>query len=182
MTFIRVVGLDLSMTRTGIAHCDGRTEAVQTRGKDLDGRLLVIRRQTRRSLGGSRFTANPYSRLPDLVVIEDLPRNAKGGSVTGMVQGVIRADLTEVGIRYVRVTPATLKYFATGNGGASKKMMADAAREYAGLTFATHDECDAWWAWAMGREGLDYPVVELPARQRARAADLLSFVGSPQAA
>lgn len=153
----RVVGLDLSMTGTGIAWRDGTTYTVKPK-QDGDERLLEIRDAVADAI---------QQYLIDLVVIEDLPINAKAAGITGMVHGAVRAWLLDHNVPYTRVTPASVKKYATGKGNAGKPDMAVAAFKRAGREFPDDNQCDAWWLRAMGLDHLGEPVAQMPAAQRA---------------
>lgn len=157
-----VIGLDLSLTSTGVALPDGETYRIRTRQADGDRRLLVIRDRIVRDLDTYR---------PELAVVEDLPRHAMGAGVTAMVHGVVRAALAERRIPYALVVPATLKAFACDHGRATKEQLAAAAYLAAGVEFADDrggDQCDAWWLRAAGHEALGKPLFGLPEKQRER--------------
>jgi Holliday junction resolvasome RuvABC endonuclease subunit len=164
----RVVGLDLSITATGIAFRDGSTATVRTREEDGDRRLLDVEQHVRVAVGDPDIGLGP---LPDLVVLEDLPTHARAAGITGMVHGVVRAMLLDLGVPYVLLTPATLKAFATGSGTADKTAMAITALKRADREFPGDkggNECDAWWLRAAGLDRLGHPLFPLPAAQRAR--------------
>lgn len=150
---MRVIGLDLSITATGIAFPDGTTRTVKPKA-DGDKRLLEIR-------------AALHGLAIDMAVIEDLPANAKSAGITGMVHGAIRAYLFDNAIPYALITPASLKKYATGKGGCGKPDMAVAAYKRASIEFADDNQCDAWWLRAAGLDHLGQPVAQLPAAQRA---------------
>jgi Holliday junction resolvasome RuvABC endonuclease subunit len=156
----RVIGLDLSLTGTGVAHGDdlyGTTATIGTgpaaRG---DRRLVDIAAQIRWHAEGA-----------DLAVVEDLPTHAHAAGILGMVHGVTRHTLILLGVPYALVAPASLKRYATGKGNASKTDMALATYKRARLEFPDDNQCDAWWLRAMGLEHLGRPVVELPETHRA---------------
>ncbi|MEU8362354.1 hypothetical protein AB0C27_40680 [Nonomuraea sp. NPDC048882] len=170
---LRVIGLDLSITSTGVAFSDGSTCCIKTKTADGDYRLTVIRRTVALAVGGPELMGNPTAPPPTLVVIEDLPAHAKSAGITGMVHGVVRQLLDEAGVPYARVVPSTLKKYATGSGGADKTAMALAAFKRVGREFVDDkggDQCDAWWLRAMGLDMLGRPVVELPKAQRESLA------------
>ncbi|WP_405674825.1 hypothetical protein OG292_03055 [Streptomyces sp. NBC_01511] len=159
---LRVIGLDLSLTSTGVALPTGTTYRIRTRQKDGDRRLLVIRDRIRQDLAEHR---------PHVAVVEDLPRHAKGAGITAMVQGVVRAELVEAGVPYALVVAATLKSYAADHGRAEKPAMAAAAFLAAGAEFtddAGGDQCDAWWLRATGHDHYGAPLFSLPEAQRAR--------------
>lgn len=164
-TVPRVLGLDLSITATGIAYRDGSTGTVGGPSDQGDRRLLVIEQAVTIAVGGEDIDLGPRV---DLVVLEDLPTHAKAAGITGMVHGAVRTLLIKRGVPYVVVTPATLKAFATGKGNADKTAMAMAAYKRAAVEFADDNQCDAWWLRAAGLERLGAPLFDLPAAQRAR--------------
>jgi Holliday junction resolvasome RuvABC endonuclease subunit len=163
----RVVGLDLSLTATGIAYRDGATATIRTRPVDGDRRLLHITAAVLIAIGGETTGLGP---APDLVVIEDLPTHARAAGIVGMVHGAVRAALLDAGVPYAVVPPATLKAYATGRGNGDKTSMAIAALKRAGLEFGDDNECDAWWLRAAGLDHLGAPAFTLPAAQRDRLA------------
>ncbi|MFI8853637.1 hypothetical protein ACIGW3_26075 [Streptomyces sp. NPDC053499] len=164
---LRVIGLDLSLTSTGVALPDGTTYRIKTRDRDGDRRLLHIRGSIRHDLATHR---------PHLAVVEDLPRHAMGAGVTAMVHGVVRAELLAAEVPYATVVPATLKKYATDYGNADKARMAAAAYLAAGAEFPGDldaksrggDQCDAWWLRAAGHDHYGSPLFDLPSAQRQR--------------
>lgn len=136
---MRIVGIDPSLASTGVAFGDGSLAALKQKPSDGDRRLSNIRRGVWAAVEGC-----------DLVIMEDLPRNAMGAGVTGMVQGVIRELLQDMEIPYVTVTPATLKKFATGKGNAKKPELRAAWREYSTVDVANNDMVDAAWLREIG--------------------------------
>jgi Holliday junction resolvasome RuvABC endonuclease subunit len=150
-----VLGLDLSLTATGLAAPDGSTSTIKTRDKDGDRRLAQIRDTIAGLCGGV-----------DLAVIEDLPTHASSAGISGLVHGAVRAALLDAGVPYALVTPATLKKYATGNGSAKKSGMILAAYKRFGVEFDDEDQCDAAWLRAAGLDQLGEPLAVLPAAQR----------------
>jgi len=153
----RVVGLDLSMTATGIAWCDGTTYTVATKLTG-DRRLLGICQEVAIAIDG---------RSIDLVVIEDLPTHAKSAGITGMVHGAVRAWLIRHNVPYALVTPASLKKYATGKGNCGKPEMAVAAYKRLGREPADDNQVDALWLRAAGLDHLGHPVADMPKTHRA---------------
>lgn len=160
---VKVAGLDLSMTATGLAHTVEGAACVHLikpkKVKDL--RLPEIKAQVRERVTGV-----------DLVLIEMLPPNMKGAGITGMVQGIVRDLLLDLGVPYADLGPSALKKYATGKGNASKTEMALVALKRAGLEFSNDNECDAWWLWVAANEHLGYPVLSLPKLQRDQLANI----------
>lgn len=159
---LRVIGLDLSLTSTGVALPDGTTYRIRTRDKDGDRRLLHIRDSIRDDLADYR---------PHLAVVEDLPRHAMGAGVTAKVHGIVLGELLDAGVPYAYVVPATLKAYACDNGRADKAELAAAAYLAAGAEFVDDrggDQCDAWWLRAAGHDWAGVPLFDLPQGQRDR--------------
>lgn len=159
---LRVIGLDLSLTSTGVALPDGTTYRIRTRDKDGDRRLLHIRDSIRDDL---------VDHCPHLAVIEDLPKHAMAAGITAKVHGIVLGELLDAGVPYAYVVPATLKSFACDNGRADKEAMAAAAYLAAGVQFADDkggDQADAWWLRAAGHDWAGVPLFDLPQAQRDR--------------
>lgn len=153
----RVVGLDLSITATGVAWADGTTYVVKSRSAG-DRRLLDIVGEVATAIEGRDI---------DLVVIEDLPTHAKAAGITGMVHGAVRTWLIDEGIPYALITPATLKKYATGSGNAGKPQMAVAAFKRLGRELSDDNQVDALWLRAAGLDHLGDAPAAMPAAQRA---------------
>lgn len=154
----RVIGLDLSITATGVALSDGTTHTITAGKRGGDWRLVNIRKTI------LRHALNPSA---SLVVIEDLPTHAHGAGITGMVHGVVREALLDNGIPYVLIPPATLKKYATGRGNATKADMRMALYQRAGIDLRDDNQVDAAWLRVMGLDALGRPLIDLPKSQRA---------------
>lgn len=156
----RVLGLDLSITATGICLPDGTTHTIKTRDKDGDRRLQTITDHIGEALDNTTGA---------LVVMEEAPPGLKGTAIKAihMVHGAVRLQLITAGIDYALINPTTLKGYATGKPGADKIAMAMAAFKRAGIEFADDNQCDAWWLRAAGLDWLGDPAVQMPAAQRA---------------
>ena len=155
---MRIMGLDLSITCTGVAFPDGSTAVIKPRGKGY-GRLLRIEDRIGEAVHISR---------PQLAVVEDIRAGLKGDAakVIPMVHAAALLPLLRAGIPYVFVNASTLKLYATGYGGGSDKdTLALAARTYAGREFPDDkggDQCDAWWLRAAGHAAYGDSVVRMP--------------------
>lgn len=153
-----VVGIDLALNATGIAHADGTTEtyvpnADKQTNAGLD-RMCEIRRHI--------TWATDILDL-ELVVIEALAFDAHDYKRwLAQLTGIIRASLYDRDVPFIVVTPATLKKYATGTGNAGKAQVLSNARERLGYQGYSHDEADALWLRAIGWAVLDVPAVDVP--------------------
>lgn len=153
-----VIGIDPSLTATGVADVHGETTTVRADTVG-DERLVQIVDAIHEAI----HPAGAYSPLRvDLAVLEDLPTHGHGAGKTGMAQGVIRHQLQIAQIPYVSVPPATLKKYATGRGNATKADMRMALYQRAGLDVRDDNQVDAWWLRALGLHVLGEPLLALP--------------------
>jgi Holliday junction resolvasome RuvABC endonuclease subunit len=142
---MKIMGVDPSITCTGVSLPDGETMALKPPGRVTgDDRLRYIADHLHVAAVGCRA---------ELVVMEGLFGTYQGEAarVIPMLHGAIRLELLRLGVPYVVLHPSTLKKFATGDGGASKSLMATAALKRLGRTYSTDDECDADWCRVAGR-------------------------------
>ena len=158
-----VIGVDPSITATGVALSDGSLVIVGGKADRGDERLLDIA-----CLIGT-VTAQAH-----LVVLEDLPTHAHGAGITGMAQGVVRLMCLRAGVPYVTLPPAVLKKYATGRGNGTKGDMRMALYQRAGIDERDDNKVDAWWLRAAGMQAYGQPVVTVPAAQ-ARALEAATW-------
>ncbi|WP_181360813.1 hypothetical protein [Streptomyces sp. S1D4-14] len=154
---MRIIGLDLSMSATGVAFPDNTTAVIKPRGQGY-ARLLSIEDRIGAALRIGR---------PQLAVVEDIRAGLKGDAakVIPMVHAAALLPLLRYGIPFVLVNASTLKLYATGYGASDKAAMAVAAFTYAGREFTGDkggDQCDAWWLRAAGHAAYGEPVVRVP--------------------
>jgi Holliday junction resolvasome RuvABC endonuclease subunit len=157
-----VVGLDLSYSATGLASWDRSARVVKaqppkygpliTRCNKLASDLAYFTNQWRGPLG-----------LVDLVVIEDQVHRSPAAAQLGVLHGVVRLRLLDLGVPVLMVPPATLKKYATGKGNASKPDIRMAVFRRFGMDIADDNECDAWVLRSIGRQVLGAPLVKMPA-------------------
>lgn len=162
---LRVLGLDLSITATGMCVPNGATRTLRTNAKTGDKRLQFIAEHVGIILEGGC----------DLVVMEEAPPGLKGPAIKAihMVHGAVRLRLLDFGTPYVVINPTTLKGYATGSTSADKTAMAMGAYKRTGSEFANDkggDQCDAWWLRAAGLDWYGQPEFDLPKAQRDRLA------------
>jgi crossover junction endodeoxyribonuclease RuvC len=162
----QVIGLDLSLTGTGMA--DGQTTwLVTSKGTDKDS---LPQRWARLS----RLARDICRRIPAdcaLVLIEGPSFGSRDGHAhdrSGLWWLVVSA-LHAAGIQVVEVAPSSLKLYATGRGNAKKELVVDAtARRYPHVvTGADSNRCDAHWLAVMGLGHLTGRHVVPAAQQQA---------------
>lgn len=152
-----VVGLDLSLTSTGVATNRG---TVALRPKKLKGypRLRWLR---------DGVLANLDAHKPSLVVVEG-PSYGSSGSSFHQLAGwwwICTEAVVSAGYPLAVASPSSLKRFALGVGGGPKAgkdfMVAAAVRRFDWFE-GGNDEADALWACAIGYEHLGRPIVNVP--------------------
>jgi Holliday junction resolvasome RuvABC endonuclease subunit len=154
----RVMGLDLSMTASGVATPDGATFTIRPGDSKLgDRRLTHIRQALEYYADRGR---------PTLIVAEKIPTAGKGFNVAvilAMVHGIAREVAAARSIPWAYVDNRVLKQYATGNGAAEKRAMIVAAnRERFAVgkeQISDDNEADAWWCRAIGCQALGHRVV-----------------------
>lgn len=139
---MQIMGVDLSITCTGVALPGGRTLAIKPSSKG-HARLREITDQ---------IVWQARSLAVDLVVIEGLGGVYKGEAarIIPMLHGALINDLLHASTPYMWLPPSSLKKFATGKGNADKTAMALWALKRLGTEYATADECDADWCRVAG--------------------------------
>ena len=160
---MRVIGLDPSLTATGVADADGGLHTIRTVGHDGDP---VATRALRLSAIGARL--RPHMLDADLIVIEG-PAFARNNAYTHLGAGlwwrIIQIAHT-AGIRVAVLAPSQLKKLAIGKGsgdGTSKSDMRMALYQRVGLNIADDNQVDATWLRQMGLAHLGDPdAVPLP--------------------
>ena len=156
-----VVGLDLSLRGTGIAHADGSTETYISVAKEAAdhgvARIVEIRDHV--------MAAVPHD--VELVMMEGLAFDSHDTHRwNAQLAGVVRVGLYDSDAAFMLVAPGTLKKYATGNGHASKYEVIQAAERRLHYEGASDDEADALWLRAIGWALLEQPIVELPQLNR----------------
>jgi crossover junction endodeoxyribonuclease RuvC len=165
---MNVVGIDLSLTSTGVAIMD--TPLVITPLSKGISRLVDIR-DTIMSL---------LSAVEEPVVMVEgysfASRNSHAHAL-GELGGVIRVALYEAGIRYADVPPTSRAKFATGRGNAGKSEVVSAVSARTGIIWSgkgADDMCDAWVLQEMGLAILGTTRHEWP-KENMSALDKIAF-------
>lgn len=157
-----VVGLDLSLSRTGVATATGVVSLVPPSQLDGFRRMRWI-----------RAAVLDWTRPADLVVVEApaySTNKAHAKEIAGLWH-VVMCTVDARGTRWIQVMSNTLKKYGTGNGRCEKTAMVIAAvKRMPWLDVSNDDEADAAWACALGHDLYDEPLVALPADHRSALA------------
>lgn len=154
MTNPGIIGLDLSLTSTGVAFADTQVSLrTAHKGPQRLHEIWILLEKTICEIN------NP------LVVIEGYSyssRNSQSHSI-GELGGVIRVELWRRDIPYVVVAPTARAKFATGRGNASKMEVMSAVSAKTGIIWSgsgADDMCDAWILQEMGLTAFGTPRFE----------------------
>lgn len=149
----RILGVDPSLTSTGLATVEG-------------GRVLQVSRIRSKKKGHERIQeilGGIHEHLtPGTVVgIEGTAMGAKGASVVQIfgLWGIITHRLWEWKVPYYVVTPTARAKYATGSGSAGKdEVLAAVIRRHLDVQITGNDEADALTIAAMGARKIGHPV------------------------
>ena len=160
----RVVGVDLSLTGTGLA--DGESVAETIRPKHITGheRMAFILGEVVRAANDPRVA---------LVVIEGPSFGSTGGSAheRAGLWWLVAHELWALTIPYAVVSPSARAKYATGKGNAQKDdVLAATIRRWPAFTGSDNNAADAWILAAMGRDHLGLPVTAMPDLNRVALA------------
>ena len=172
----KVLGLDLSLTATGIAG-PGWAETVKTRAQRTREQQVDF---VHSRMDGLLDRIDAYLAGVDLAVIENLARRP-GFDMTRQMAAfnwMVRRLLWKRGIPYALMDTTQLKVYAVGKGRRNGKRSGEAEQESAksGTMQAVH----AWFPWftgddnaadalvlmCAGRDWLGHPLVQLPEENR----------------
>jgi len=175
LTMVTVVGLDLSLTSTGIC-ANGEAETISTVLKGIP-RLSWI----------SKVICDRLEEVTDpLVCIEGYSfgsRNSQAHSI-GELGGVVRLSLWERNIPWVDIPPTCRAKFATGKGNAAKNEVVSSISARTGIVWSgkgADDMCDAWILEEMGRCHFnmarhDWPQVNLSSMDKVDWSPFSDYV------
>jgi crossover junction endodeoxyribonuclease RuvC len=188
---VKVAGLDISLTSTGLALVDDmeidsiRTQRVLSAPvKPADGstptlahrqdRLMGVEDRIAWALGQNRHGARGIDRWPDLVLVEGPSLGSTGGQQmhesAGNWHRIVRR-LHVAGVLVAEVTPSQVKQYATGSGATSGKNKVEKHHVIAAVRanygdYAAHitsnDEADALILAAIGCRYLGHPIESAP--------------------
>jgi Holliday junction resolvasome RuvABC endonuclease subunit len=163
-----ILGLDVSLNKTGAAVIDTITRTFQTF-------TFVVPAKTVKAGGHERIqwvrdslhgTWNTFR--PDVAVVEAPAYGAQGSAVYQLagIRSHLTHDLWTWGTPYASISPGTCKVYATGNGNADKDAMILAtARAFADFA-GDNNAADALWLAAMGSDHYGQPIVEVAGKKR----------------
>lgn len=161
-----VVGLDLSLTASGVASSAGWCKVV---GKDGVTTLPLLDRL--RIVDHLTFSILDLVGTPDLVVVEvpAFSRASTGALERSALWWNVAHALAGREVPLAEVFNNTRMRYATGRGTASKSMVVDAvARRWPMYTTGGDDNlADAVVLCAMGMDHLGHPLAAMPATHRA---------------
>ncbi|MCX5229717.1 hypothetical protein [Streptomyces sp. NBC_00233] len=158
-----VIGLDLSLTSTGVAG-EGWTSRIRTKTTG-DHRLQYLMGEI-----------VSFIRAADLVVMEGPSYGHSGPRYHEDLAGLrvlVRQYCHRHNIPYAVISPSSLKLYAAGYGKAAKGEVRSAVADRYGIHTegaARYDEADAYAAMAAGMDWLGYPLAEVP-EKCAKALD-----------
>lgn len=150
-----VMGIDPSLTATGLALPDGSTRTIKYTPRSLTGdiRLKLIYEEVLAEIKAHSVTH---------AIIEDLPAHAKSAGITGKAQGVVRLACLMAEVPYVTVVPSSVKKFATGKGTADKPDMRMELFKRTGIDQKDDNQVDAFWMREMVLNFFGQGSIELP--------------------
>lgn len=163
---MNVLGVDPSLTSTGLCWADDRYTAISSNSKGIP-RLIDLRNWVRDCV---------YENKIELVCIESYSfasRNSQAHSL-GELGGVLRVMFYECNVPWVDIPPTSRSKFATGRGNASKNEVVSAISARTGIVWSgkgSDDMCDAWVLRQMGlakneESSYDWPQSHLSALEK----------------
>lgn len=165
------IGLDLSLTSTGIAVGDD-TWVIDTKGLSGVERLVHVRNRVSDAVA---LRAEASGKAP-LVMVEGYSFASKNSHAhaLGELGGVVRVDLWEAGVPFIEVPPTVRAKFATGRGNAGKSEVVSAVSARTGIIWegaGNDDRCDAWilreiCLARLGRSRYEWPATHLAALEK----------------
>ena len=191
----RVLGIDTSLTATGLARIDvnsydadgyvadivvATVSAPKPNPRDKSKRAMALRvNPLIEHIESAIFDPDndaPDSPLPDLIAIETLAYAAKGSGV--WVLPWIFGRVMELAVKYnipvVEVGTGQIKKYATGSGVAQKEtVMLAVNRRWPEAEISNDNESDAMTAGAIGCDYLGFPIVGTRAKYHGEVLDAI---------
>ena len=168
-----VVGIDPSLTGTGLASTDGWCKVIgykKTRAKD-PGITQLPHPERVRAMRSLALQVLESIHLPDLAVME-LPavsRSGGGAHERGWFWWHLYSELTRYEVPVALMAPNARALYATGKGTAAKGAVIDAVtRRFPDWATEGNDNAaDAVALMAAGRDWLGTPITDMPKTHRA---------------
>lgn len=155
---MKIIGLDLSLTSTGVAG-DGWTDTIVPGSRRGHERLQFI-----------RDAIGDYTRMTDFVVIEGLGFGHDRDRANAGLSWIVRHDLWRRDLGYGLVPPSNRMKYATGKGQADKDAVLLAVARRFEWFDGGNDEADALVLAAMGYDRAGAPLVVMPEAHRKALA------------
>lgn len=178
MRALKIVGIDPSLSATGICFADESAATVKNKSYTGDKRLVLLYASVTQAVMDA-----------DVVVMEDLPANAMSAGLTGRSQGVVRLALQHTGVPYIAIPAATLKKAAVGKGNAKKAAMKEVyelnySSDTRELNSKDDNQVDAFFLHQCGRylfNGRDFALTDPTAldKYQAQADVILEILKDP---
>jgi len=152
---MKILGLDLSLTETGLVALEDKEivmkHLIKTKPDQFETEIERI-----------LYIINEITSLPipylDLVVIEGASLGSfktRSLFTLGKLHGLIEMFLKENEIKYIIVPPRSLKKFITGKGNAKKELMLLKVYKKYGIEFDNNNLCDAFALAKYGEENYE---------------------------
>lgn len=167
----KVLGLDLSLTSSGVAlvragelvkHTAIKSAKHPEAKREKRNETLVERHERMASIAEriAEFVRWEWHTL-DLAVIEAPSFGSRHGSAhdrSGLWWWLVDDLISNFRVNVLTVAPKTRAKYITGDGNADKKLVLKVAREVYSPDIATDDEADAIGLAAMGSRHLGHPL------------------------
>lgn len=169
-----VIGLDLSLTSTGLA-CTCGIHRIKSHPKfeiTRFSRFRMIQLAVNHHVYGTTQICG-RGQHADLVVVEDLALSRTTGQhlTRAGLWHIIMEEIDNSSVPYAIVSPTSLKKYVTGRGNAGKdEVLAAAIRRWPDAPINGNDEADAYGLQAMGLDQLGYPPAAMPMVHREALA------------
>jgi len=175
MSKLMTIGLDLSLTATGIATV---YETTVLKPKKLTG--LPRMRWIEETVYDYVIASDPPDAEP-IIAVEGPSYGSvgRGQHERGGLWWHVVERLDAEGFSVVVIPPTVLKKYATGKGNAGKDEVLLAASRRFDWFSGGNDEADALWLAAIGMELIESPVVAMPAANRSGIAAKVTWMREP---
>lgn len=180
------MGIDVSLTRTGVAYVgldDDQAKVVETSHHGRAGKRnepLMQRLERLRSIvDGVAESILEHAEWPQVALIEDVPFGTPGGSTTdrAALWWMLVDMLTRREIPVIAANVSKVKIYATGRGNKHEKdeVMLSIVRRYPDAPIENNDEADATVLAMMGVRLLGQPYEVSMPQTHLRAMDGLAM-------